>query len=111
MTQVQYPKESDLQGEGVYILMIVNGSLGGDRHRARYYIGWTQNIQGRLYYHRAGYGAHFTRAANQANLHYRVVAWIPGGTRGKRGTEGEIKAWKNTRLWIQRHPEYGVTED
>ncbi len=76
----------------VYILELAT-PLGNDRHRARFYIGWTAgSVEDRLKEHRSGRGAAFTRAANERGIPYDVVATFPGG----RDLERRLKRQKNT---------------
>lgn len=83
-------------GEGVYILKL-SKPLGNDNHRAQYYIGWTRNLDGRLWYHEAGQGAAFTRAAVERGITFEVALFIPGADRA---LERAIKRSKNTKRWL-----------
>lgn len=83
-------------GAGVYILQLSRPLAG----RAQFYVGYTTNVQGRLYYHRQGKGACFTREAVRQGIQLELVLWIPGGTRQ---LERRIKNQKNTGRFIQRY--------
>ena len=97
-----------MSGEGVYILEL-DRPLGNERHSARYYVGWTRNLEGRLHYHERGLGAAFTRAAVQQGIGWKVALFIPGAGRD---VERAIKNSKNTKRWIdayQRRQAKGAT--
>jgi predicted GIY-YIG superfamily endonuclease len=72
----------------VYILQFSRPVSG----RAHYYVGWTRNLEGRLYYHRKGCGAKLTAAAVQQGITFEVI-WSTSGTRK---LERWIKERKNT---------------
>lgn len=40
---------------------------------ARHYIGWTRNLEGRLWYHRNGAGSRLLAAVNRAGIGWHVV--------------------------------------
>lgn len=42
-----------MTGEGVYILQL-DAPLGSAKHSARFYVGYTRNIEGRLWHHEGG---------------------------------------------------------
>lgn len=90
---------SDYSGDGVYILEF-SEPVGSAKHCARYYCGWTRNMEGRLHYHRRGAGAAITRAAVARGITFTVALFIPGATRE---LEREIKRSKNTRRWMERY--------
>ena len=90
---------SEYSGDGVYILEF-SEPVGNERHSARYYVGWTRNIEGRLHYHRRGAGAAITRAAVARGITFTVALFIPGA---KRELEREIKRRKNTRRWLESY--------
>lgn len=85
-----------MSGEGVYILEL-DKPLGNARHQARYYVGYTRNLEGRLYYHEMGRGAAFTRAAVEQGIGFKVALFIPGAGRD---IERAIKNSKNTKRWM-----------
>lgn len=61
---------------------------------AQHYLGFTVNVEGRLYYHRANRGSRFLAAANAVGISYEVVRrWI-----GDRTLERALKNRKNARL-------------
>ncbi len=48
--------------------------------RAQHYLGYSSNLEGRLFYHRTGRGSRFLAAANAQNISYQVVkVWEGGG--------------------------------
>lgn len=53
--------------------------LGSDRHHAQHYIGFANDVDGRLYYHRKGSGSAITRAAKKRGLDLQVVRTWEGG--------------------------------
>jgi putative endonuclease len=85
-----------MSGEGVYILEL-DQPLGNAKHQASFYVGYTRNLEGRLYYHERGQGAAFTRAAVERGIGFKVALFIPGAGRE---VERKIKASKNIRRWI-----------
>lgn len=85
--------------EGVYILEF-DQPLGSARHSARYYVGYTTNLEGRLWHHRRGTGAAITRAAAERGIGFNVVVFIPGAGRDE---ERRIKNLKNTPRFVERY--------
>lgn len=85
----------------VYILQLER-PLGNSRHKAQYYIGWCNDdrLEARLWHHRNGRGAAFTRAAVERGINFDVVLTIPGASRSD---ERRIKNQKNTRRFVERH--------
>lgn len=88
-----------ISGQGVYILEL-SEPLGNERHSARYYVGWTSNVEGRLWYHEGGHGAAFTRAAVERGITLKIVVWIPGAGRD---VERRIKRQKNTARFVAQY--------
>lgn len=88
-----------MKGEGVYILRL-SRPLGNGRHSASFYVGWTRNIEGRLFYHKRGQGSNFTRAAIKRGIDFELVLFIPGAGRD---VERQIKARKNTRRFLEQY--------
>ncbi len=60
---------------------------------ARHYIGWTRrDLEGRLHYHRSGWGSRFLRAVAEAGIGWTVArTWD-----GSRHDERELKKRHNT---------------
>ncbi len=87
--------EASISGTGVYII-----KLSRPMCHARYYVGYSVNVQSRLYYHRIGKGCHFTRAMYEKHISFEVIAFIPSGTRT---TERRIKNYKDTKRWLKNH--------
>lgn len=85
--------------EGVYILRF-DQPLGNEKHQAQYYVGWTKNLEGRLYHHRRGTGARMTAAAAKMGIGFEVVLFIPGADRS---VERAIKNRKNTRKFVEAY--------
>lgn len=87
--------EASISGTGVYILKL---------HRplchAKFYVGYSVNVQGRLHYHRTGRGSKFTQALYREGITFEVVAFIPSGNRAM---ERHIKNQHNTARWLERH--------
>lgn len=88
-----------MTGAGVYILELA-APLGSPKHQARFYVGYTTNVEGRLWHHQRGQGAAFTRAAVERGIGFSVALWLPGAGRE---VERAIKRSKNTQRWIQTH--------
>lgn len=49
------------------------GNLDNPRGQARHYLGSTDNLKGRMYYHRHGCGSKLLAAAVKAGIKFRVV--------------------------------------
>jgi predicted GIY-YIG superfamily endonuclease len=83
----------------VYILQFLQ-PLGGQKHRAEFYIGWCKDgtAEARLGDHRLGRGAAITRAANARNIRFEIVAVLEGD----RNTERRLKNQKNTRRILRQ---------
>jgi len=82
--------------KGVYVLKFTP-AVGNERHRARYYVGWTRNLDKRLKQHRGGRGSAISRAAVKQGCEIEVVLFIPNAGRDM---ERVIKQSKNVRRWI-----------
>lgn len=84
----------------IYILEF-SGTLGdpsNPKGQAKFYVGKTFDVAARLEEHRAGQGAHITRAAVQQGLTLNVVAVFKGA-----GTiERQIKNQANTPRLVAR---------
>ncbi|APU89067.1 endonuclease-like protein [Virus Rctr85] len=78
----------------VYILRFARPVSG----RAKFYIGWTRNLEGRLYYHRKGQGASLTRAAVQQGIDFDVIY----SCSGTRALERSLKQKKNTPRLVKK---------
>lgn len=88
----------------IYILEL-DKPLGSEKHSAKYYVGWVQDglLERRLAHHRSGNparGSHFTAAAVQRGIEFKVVLTIPNATRED---ERRIKNQKNTKRFIDRY--------
>lgn len=94
------PQKSTVQ-QGVYILEL-DRPLGNENHQARYYTGYTEHLEGRIWYHESGLGAAFTRAAVERGIGFKVVAWFP---HCGRDTERAIKRLHNTAAFVKRYQE------
>lgn len=88
-----------MTGAGVYILELAQ-PLGSAKHQARFYCGYTTNLEGRLWHHQNGRGAAFTRAAVERGIGFSVALWLPGAGRE---VERAIKASHNIGRWLQAH--------
>lgn len=66
-----YPQHATTDS-GIYLLHL-DSPLGNERHQAQHYVGWARNIQLRLKTHAAGRGSHFTRAAVERGIGWRVA--------------------------------------
>lgn len=82
--------------DGVYILEL-DQPLGNDKHQARYYCGWTRDLDGRLWHHQHGSGSAFTRAAVERGIGMQLALFIPGAGRD---VERAIKNSKNIKRWM-----------
>lgn len=81
------------QGEmGTVYILHLDSKLNGT---AGHYIGWARELENRLYHHRKGSGARFTRAANIAGIQYSIAADWPG----TRNLERAMKNAKNHKLF------------
>lgn len=79
--------------EGEVYLLCLSGWLGSDRHKARHYLGWTNDLEERIREHRRGKGSKFTQAACQRGLTIRVAeVWI-----GTRQLEKQLKRRHNLK--------------
>lgn len=78
---------------GEVYLLCLSGTLGGDRHRAKHYLGWSNDLENRLREHRTGKGSKFTQAACRRGLTIRVAeVWT-----GTRHLEKSIKRSRNLK--------------
>lgn len=68
------------------------GNLTNPRAQASHYLGWAVDLDLRIRQHRAGQGAHITRAAVERGIGFEVVATWPGDYL----LEKRIKALKAT---------------
>jgi len=76
------------QGEmGTVYILHLDSKLNG---HAQHYIGFTRQLENRLFHHRKGSGAKFTKAANEAGIQYSIAADWPG-------TRNLERAMKNNR--------------
>ena len=85
----------------LYVLELVP-PIGGDRHQARFYLGWARDdlrLERRIKAHRAGEGAALTRAARLLGSQLQVVAVWPGTPDDER----KIKNYKNLSKWLRRN--------
>lgn len=80
----------------VYILRL-DEPLGTEKHRAWFYVGWAKWFAGRMQHHRNGTGSHFTRAAWERGIGFKVVY----AERGTRTRERAIKNWHDTRGFLE----------
>jgi len=87
------------RGEGVYIVELAR-PLGNSTHSARFYVGWTVNLENRMWHHRHGSGSRFLAAAAEQGIAFDVVLWIPGADKS---VERRIKNRKNTKQFVQQH--------
>lgn len=93
-----------MTGAGVYILELASPLGNAATHQARYYCGYTTNLEGRLWHHQNGRGAAFTRAAVERGISFSVALWLPGAGRD---VERAIKASHNIGRWLQAHQTKG----
>lgn len=78
---------------GSVYLLCLSGYLGSDRHKARHYLGWTNDLDQRIRDHRNGKGSKFTQAACQRGLTIRLVeVW-----QGTRRLEKALKRRHNLK--------------
>lgn len=75
------------------------GNLNNKRAQAKFYIGWTDDVDARLAEHRAGRGAKITAAAVERGIGFKVVLVIDGD----RSVERAIKNKKNTRKFLEKY--------
>jgi putative endonuclease len=75
----------------IYILEFQT-PLGNEKHQARYYLGYCDNLERRLKEHEQGKGAAITRACVERGISFKVVAYFPGD----RTLERRLKNQKNT---------------
>lgn len=76
---------------GAVYLLCLSGTLGGDRHRAEHYLGWSNDLDNRVREHRNGRGSKFTQAACQRGFTLRVAeVWT-----GTRYLEKSLKQSRN----------------
>lgn len=66
---------------------------------ARYYVGWTRNLEGRMFYHRNKLGSRMLAACVDAGITFEVILSFTG----TRTDERRIKNQKNTRLFVERY--------
>lgn len=59
----------------VYLIQLAS-PLGGERHKAQFYLGSAGDLNKRLAQHRAGTGAAMLRAANQKGIEYQIIKSI-----------------------------------
>lgn len=85
-----------------YVYMVkLDQPMGGDKHKAQYYIGWTLDTAQRLADHKAGRGSAMLRAAAQRGIPFEIVATVPGD----RALERWLKNKKDSRAalrWMQK---------
>lgn len=72
-------------GKGWVYVLHLSDRLG----HAQHYTGWAENVERRLWEHRAGLGAKFTRAAVRRGISLYLAATWPGG----RDLERALKLW------------------
>lgn len=82
---------------GVIYILQLSAPLGNEKHSARYYVGYTDNLKQRLKYHRWGLGSSFMRAVKQKGLTFRVIYT----QEGDRTEERRIKSLKNTKRFLK----------
>lgn len=87
--------QTNVQGF-VYILKL-SEPLGNRNHQAIFYVGFAINLEGRLWHHRNGTGAAFTRAAVERGITMDIIFSMPG----TRADERRIKNRKSTRRFLQ----------
>lgn len=92
-------KASYVGVSGVYVLKF-DAPLGSDKHRAEFYVGYADNIGGRLHYHETGRGASITKAAVERGIGFQIALVIPGATRAM---ERQIKRRHNTRKFVESY--------
>src|SRR5689334_12209588 len=84
----------------VYLLRF-SKPIGGPRHFAQYYLGWTLDRAGtldlRLSWHRRGLGSRITRAAVLAGASLELVKTWP---KGDRALERKLKRRKNHKRLV-----------
>lgn len=84
---------------GVVYIIQLEQPLGGPRHFAEFYVGWTTNLDARLAEHRSGNGAAMLRAAVERGIAFDVIIAFPG----TRADERRIKRQKNTPKFVRRY--------
>lgn len=63
-------------------------------HHAQHYVGYTENLEGRMFCHRNGNGARILNRCNKLGIKYKVVRiWKHAGP----DLEQHIKRHKNTK--------------
>lgn len=92
-------RERHTNAGGVYVLRF-DRPLGSKQHAAQFYVGWTKDLDARMWHHRRGTGAAITRAAVERGIGFEVVLFIKGAGRD---VERQIKAQKNTKRFIERY--------
>lgn len=106
LTQVQDILSLPFPGEEgeVYIIQFERPVVGKSRPGAKkvveaeFYIGWSKNPDGRLFYHQAGKGARLTAYAVELGIDMKII-WRHPGTRG---LEKALKMFKNTRRVVRQ---------
>lgn len=88
------PNPPTNEGVGSVYILQFSKPLGGQKHQARYYIGYCKfaTADARLADHRVGKGAAITKAANARQIRYDIVCVLEGD----RSTERALKNMKNT---------------
>ena len=76
-------------GKGWVYLLHLEQPIGTERQQARHYLGWTDDVERRVWEHRAGVGARFTRAAVRRGIQLSIAATWPG----TRELERAYKLW------------------
>lgn len=74
-----------------------NQPIGGDKHRASFYGGWTRNFAGRMHYHERGRGSALTRYAVRHGIKWMVVYHAPGTTTDEKA----MKSYRNYRKFLR----------
>lgn len=69
---------SGTPGKGWVYLLHLSAPIGTDKQAARHYLGWAEDVERRLWEHRAGAGARFTRAAVKRGVSLYLARTWPG---------------------------------
>ena len=73
----------------VYIIHLARPLAGS---KSRHYVGFSTQVEKRLFHHRKGTGSHFLREANRQGIPYALVVVFAGTKRDER----KLKNCKNT---------------
>jgi predicted GIY-YIG superfamily endonuclease len=76
----------------VYIIHLARPLRGS---KSRHYVGFSTQVEKRLWHHRKGTGSHFLREANRQGIPYALVVVF----RGTKRDERKLKNRKNTPLY------------